>query len=645
MRMTGITERPFECIAYRTSACGRRFAATLLIVMALAGDAQALTIFGVTLWGDKPQDAAAEVIDPVPYTIAIDTDGADADLAKALNNSSLLKRDEGVPASGDLGLVIKARDDRDRLVAALYENARYGGVVTVTVAGRPIEEIEPNPTFPDRGPVPVVIKIDPGPRFKLGDVVLAGDAAGLDPARYDLAPGGDAGSLAILRAGEHIVRDLKAQGRPLAKLIAREVVADHETSTIDVTISAQAGPVAAIGRVGVEGSEKVNADFIRRYSRLEAGRTYSPQEIEKAAERLRKLGVFSSVTIKEANALAADGSLPLTIEVSEGKHRFFGFGATVSSLDGLGLQGYWGHRNLFGNAETLRLEGSVGRLGDTASVEDLDYAAGLTFTKPGAFFPSATLNASVKAATRETTSYDAASVTGKLGLSYELSDVDTVSGGVSLDWSIIDDAFGRNRYLTFAVPFDFVRDTRDNALDAKSGYRLSFNATPSYDIFTDTFFASFEGSATAYKSFGEDDRVTFAGKAAAGTLVDSGSLRDIPATRRFFSGGGGSVRGYAYEEISPYDANGRATGGRSYVTASAEARVKITDTIGVVPFIDAGTVSASNFPDFSDIRMGAGLGLRYATPFGPIRLDVAVPLDRYPGGASYGIYAGIGQSF
>ena len=140
-----------------------------------------------------------------------------------------------------------------------------------------------------------------------------------------------------------------------------------------------------------------------------------------------------------------------------------------------------------------------------------------------------------------------------------------------------------------------------------------------------------------------DNGPILAGKIAVGTLVGGGDLGNVPATRRFYAGGGGSVRGYAYQGISPRDAANNALGGRSYVTASVEARFKVTDTIGVVPFLDVGTVSLNSAPNFSDIRAGAGVGLRYATPFGPLRLDVAVPLRRYP--STFGIYAGIGQAF
>jgi translocation and assembly module TamA len=191
----------------------------------------------------------------------------------------------------------------------------------------------------------------------------------------------------------------------------------------------------------------------------------------------------------------------------------------------------------------------------------------------------------------------------------------------------------------------WTRDASDDKLDPKEGYRLRLTAIPSYEIYRSNIFGTLDGQVSAYTSFGEDDRITLAGKVAIGSLLMAPSLEDVPATRRFYLGGGGTVRGYAYQEISPRNADGDALGGRSYALASFETRVKVTETIGVVPFIDVGTVSSQTYPDFSDIRAGAGLGIRYATPFGPLRLDVAMPLNKYDDGASFGIYAGIGQSF
>lgn len=635
---------PRKSIAYRQAGTVAAVAAALALGPVCVENAFAFKIFGIKLWGkDETTD---QVSDPVHYKVDLKADNLDKDLKKALSESSMLISDKDKPVSGDLGVVVKARDDRDRLIAALYEKAHYGGVVTITLNGTALDALPPTPTFGRSEPVAVVISVDPGPVFKLGRINLLGDASRLEPARYGLMPGGDAGSLTILKAGDKMVVDFKNDGHPLAKLDKRDVVADHATNTVDVSLKIDSGPVAPFGNVGVTGQKSVDPDFIKRYARINEGKPYSPDDLKKASDRLRKLGVFSSVTIREADKLAPDGSIPTTIEVSEGKQRYFGVGAQYSTIDGFGLQGYWGHRNLTGRADSLRIEGSVSRLGETTDVGQLDYSAGITYVRPATFYPSATFTAGLKLQSLHPDAYDANTATASGSLAYEINDQDTVSAGGEVSYeSDTTDAFGKRNYLTVAIPLEYIRDTRDNKLDPTAGYRAAISAKPSYEAMGGAVFSSFEGSITGYKGVGANDNVVFAGKLAAGSLLGANSIEDIPATRRFYAGGGGSVRGYGYQEISPYNSKGDALGGRSYATASFEARVKITDTIGVVPFVDMGSVTDSAFPDFSDLRIGAGVGLRYATPFGPIRLDVAVPLKKYDDGTAYGIYAGIGQAF
>ncbi|MXN52945.1 BamA/TamA family outer membrane protein [Shinella sp. AETb1-6] len=634
--------RPEKSFAFLKAGTALAVAAALACAPVSVRPAMAFKLFGMKFF--ESDEEAAAVIDPVNYTLTLDPGTDDSDLKEAIENTTRLKQDEGQPVSGDLGLVIKARDDRDRILAALYENARYGGVVNVTVNGQDLDSLPPNPEFNDRAAIPVTIRVDPGPVFTFGDVAFSGDADRFNPADYGLVAGARADSTVILKAGEKVVVDLKAEGRPLAKLVERNATADHKTRTVDVVIAAEGGPVAPVGEVGVTGTKTVDAGFVQRYSRINAGQPYSPEALNKAAERLRTLGVFSSVTIREASQLAPDGSLPMTIEVSEGKHRYFGVGAQYSNTDGFGLQGYWGHRNLFGQAESLRIEGSVNRIGES-DIGDLDYSTAILFSKPGAFGPATTFNASLKAAIVDPDAYKAFTTTAAAGVSVELSDRDTVSAGGEVAWSNIEDVFGKNKYLTVSLPIEYVRDTRNDKLNPTEGYRFLINAKPSYETYNKTFFSSFEGAITGYQALGAEERFVLAGKLSAGTIIGGDELADIPATRRFFLGGGGTVRGYGYQEISPRNADNKLLGGRSYVAGSAEVRIGVTETIGVVPFIDVGTVSTDEVPDFKDIRAGAGIGLRYATPFGPLRLDVAVPLKKYEGGTSFGVYAGIGQSF
>lgn len=635
---------PRKSIAYRQAGTVAAVAAVLALGPLWAGNAFAFKLFGIKLWGED--ETTDQVSDPVHYTVDLKADNLDKDLKDSLSETSMLIADKDKPVSGDLGVVVKARDDRDRLIANLYEKAHYGGVVTITINGTALDALPPTPTFSRSKPVAVAISVDPGPVFKLGKVSLQGDAAQLDPQKYGLVRGGDAGSLTILKAGDKMVADFKNEGHPLAKLDKRDVVADHSSNTVDVSLKVESGPVAPFGNVGVTGQKSVDPDFIKRYARINEGKPYSPDDLKKASDRLRKLGVFSSVTIREADKLAPDGSIPTTIEVSEGKQRYFGVGAQYSTIDGFGLQGYWGHRNLTGRADSLRIEGSVSRLGETTDVGQLDYTAGITYIRPATFYPSATFTAGLKMQSLHPDAYDANTATVSAGLAYDINDQDTVSAGGEVSYeSDTTDAFGKHNYLTVAIPLEYVRDTRDNKLDPTDGYRAAVSAKPSYEAMEGTIFGSVEGSITGYKGVGANNNVVFAGKLAAGSLLGANSIEDIPATRRFYAGGGGSVRGYGYQEISPYNSNGDETGGRSYVTASFEARVKITDTIGIVPFVDMGSVTDTAFPDFSDLRIGAGVGLRYATPFGPIRLDVAVPVKKYDDGTAYGIYAGIGQAF
>jgi len=618
-------------------------ASAVTLALCSVSEASAFKLFGITLFGRDEE--TIEVINPVNYTATIDTGTDEKKLAERLENAASLVNDAEQPASGDLGIVVKAREDRDRLVAVLYEEARYGGTVRITIDGRDLDQLPVNPTFDHSRPVPVTVTVIPGPTFTLGSVRFEGDAAGRDPAEYDLIVGEQAGSRLILKAGEQLLVDVKAEGRPLAQLTERQVTADHPTRTVHVVMGAIGGRVANLDTVAVKGARAVKPDFIARYSRLDKGDRYSPEQLRKASERLRELGVFSSVTIREADTLTPAGTLPLTIEVSEGKHRYFGLGAQYSSLDGAGLQGYWGHRNLFGEAESLRIEAQVSGIEATTAIETFNYSAGITFIKPGAFVPEATFEASLKAMSENPDSYEAQSVIGSAAISYELNETDVLKAGGEIAWINTDDAFGKNEYLTFALPVSFERDARDNKLNPTEGYRATIAASPTYEAFNGTVFSSFDGSISGYLGFGEEDNIVLAGRLAAGALIGGDELSDIPVTRRFFAGGGGSVRGYAYQEISPYNADDEALGGRSYALASFEVRVGITDNIGIVPFIDVGTVSTEIVPDFSDIRAGAGVGIRYATPFGPLRLDVAIPLQPYEGGSDYGIYAGIGQAF
>lgn len=618
-----------------------------LILAAPSAPVHAFEIFGFKLF-EKEEAEPVQVADPLSYSVQIEVSGADPEgaLRAELEAASQLFQGVDRPVSGSVGLIQRANGDFEQLIAVLYENALYAGEVRILLDGKRLADLPPDADLSGAEPVPVRVQVTPGKTFRFGDVTIrdvdgrayAADAQGLTPGKL-------ARSTVILDAEKALIRELEKSGHPFAEISGRDVVADHARGVIDVSLQVAAGPIAPFGQTAVEGAETVNAEFIARMAGIPEGETYSPAALAAAEKRLRALEVFSSVAVRGGDSLSANGAVPVTVNVSERKHRILGLGATFSSTDGGGLEAYWGHRNLFGRAEKLRIEGGVSGLGDTTDAKDMTWRGAILFEKPGVLGPASKFNSRLEVKQENPDAYRRFSVEAAAGVSYELTDTQTVSAGVNVEYAKLTDSFNFDREtITVALPLEYVRDTRDNRLNPTTGTRLSLLVEPAHEINGAATFVKFRAEATAYRALDAEKRFVAAGRLAAGSIYGA-ALSAIPANRRFYAGGGGSVRGYGYQGIGPVDATGTPTGGRSLVEASAEVRISVTETIGIVPFLDAGLVSASESFSGAEFKAGAGLGLRYITPFGPLRIDVAVPLNKGPRDPDYGIYAGIGQAF
>jgi translocation and assembly module TamA len=241
--------------------------------------------------------------------------------------------------------------------------------------------------------------------------------------------------------------------------------------------------------------------------------------------------------------------------------------------------------------------------------------------------------------------YTETSIEGKLGFSHYFSPELTGDIAGDIKRARFDDDFGTRDFLTVGLPGTLTFDSRDSMTDPTQGWYLQGGLEPFYEFDYGNAATRMTAEARTYYGFGARDRVVLAGRVKIGSLVGA-PIDETPPDKLFFAGGGGSIRGYDYQSIGVRDSSGRLTGGRSLFETSAEVRAKITDTIGIVGFVDAGTVSANSFIDFSEpLKVGVGAGLRYYTGLGPIRLDVAVPLNRVPGSPDYALYVGIGQAF
>jgi translocation and assembly module TamA len=614
--------------------------------------AQAFDLFGFHLWGEKEDPLKDVIVDPVTYEPVMALTIDDPKMLRSLESASLLITRKEVPPSGTVGLLQRAKDDQANLIGKLYEDGRFGGIVKIRIDGRPIEEISVIETFArPGGTVPVSISIDPGPPFRFGRIVITGadrqvGAEGV--AKEKLVSGRPASSTAVRAGAEALVLAWQREGHPFAKIDRQEVVADHATDTIDVSFSVAPGPVATIGEVTVTGAETLEPDFILQQADVPVGARFSPDILERTRRNLARIEALGSAIVSTGDHVDAQGRVPILIEVSERKLRSIGVGGYYSSTDGPGGQFFWLHRNLFGRGETLRLEADAGREFTSGGYNNFDtynWRAGFDFTKPGIYGPRVDWTVDGEVLQEDTDPYFRRGGTINTGLSWRYSDQLTLTGGVFYDYAHIEDAYGDGDFSTLGLSGTATYDTRNSVIDPTSGLYAWLLAEPQYSIDTSSPFFTGDAELRLYHALDTDARYVLAARGRVGSIL-AADLEDIPAHRRFYAGGGGSVRGYDYLGIGPRLAGYGPTGGLSRAEGSLEARVKITDTIGIVPFVDAGYVAETTlFHGNEEFRWAAGLGLRYYTAVGPIRLDVAVPINPGAGDPNFALYFGIGQSF
>ena len=633
-----------------------------MVALLLASDAHAdepAFFERVTGWfnPDKgPADTSAP--DAAPYTVTFEVAGTEGAVRSAVTDASNLESLKRQAPAGAAGLIRRAIADRERILVALYTEARYGGRVTIKVAGRAPDDpmaFEAVTTARRAGPVPVTVLVEPGPVFKFGTVHVL-DAAGRrplpnapTPKQLRLVTGEAARATDIASAERIIVNSFRDSGHPFARIVSKDVVADHVTKTLDVTFVVQAGPAATFGTFTVSGTQRLKPGFVEERINIQPGEPYSPKRLAKLRKRLTEYEAIASVRLREADQLDANGQVPIYVEVTERDPRYVGFGAKYSTTEGSVGNVFWGHRNLFGGGETLRLDAQVSWFGSKPeAVPDADpfgYKVSTTFVKPGIYTPADDLVVQGAVLREVTNAYVRDAVTFLGGVRHRFSDELTVQVSLDLEQSRVQDAIGTKDYSIAGIPVDVAYDTTDNPFDPSRGIRFNGTFEP-FAYLGDSGAGPFmmKGALSGYRALDEDNRFILAGRVAAGSIVGA-NLFDIPAQRRFYVGGGGSLRGFDYQSASPRNAQGDIIGGLSFFTASAEARIKITDMIGLVPFFDMGAAFASETPDFDNLRYSAGIGLRYYTALGPIRFDFAVPLNPQDGDSHYGFNISLGQAF
>lgn len=650
----------------------RAAAATLVAIASVAALAptHAFSFFG--LFGEKAPPKANTAT--LPYTLTFETGGAE-DVEQALKDASNLYRLRDDPPSNGEGLALRAKSDPARLIDAQWGAGYYNAQVSLSVAGQPIglttndvsAAARVAEAYRAKAQVPIRILAQPGPRFTFRTIRVIDAETGLPFAPEILPPrivkldvGAPARAADVLAAEARIIDHFRGEGHPFAKTSAREPVVFHERAVMDVTLRISRGPRAGIGEVALSGTKDVDPAVVQSFIYTDTGTLYSPTEIRNIRKSVGRIEAISSVRIREAEALDAQGNLPLSVEVTERKPRLIGASAQYSTVDGPAVNAYWAHRNLFGGAERLRLDaalffaqrGSTDGLPDFEEFdwEDLGGRLSASFVKPalGGTRNDFLLDTTV---TREATEgYLASFGNVTAAIRHRFTDQFSVQIGPEVEIGESEDALsdlagGPLDYSLLGVRAGVTYDSTDNALEPTEGIRATASLGSYFDALDNSVSMTMgQVKASTYFALDEEARYVLAARVGFGSIAGA-ELEDIPANRRFFAGGGGSVRGYNYRSLGP-DIDGEPIGGRSLLEGSVEARVRVTDKIGIVPFIDAGTAFADSIPEFEeDIRLAAGVGLRYYTGIGPIRLDVAVPLNPDNDDPNYAIYIGIGQAF
>ena len=503
----------------------------------------------------------------------------------------------------------------------------------------------------------VRFEIIPGNRFTVGavdtgDLATTGADFDMLRAQYEVFPGDPISIDTIVNERLDLDLALGENGYPFAEVGEPSMLVDHARQEGDVTLPVSPGGKYSFGAIVSDDEDFLSSRHLSRIARFEPGETHNLSDATDLRRAILATGLVGSVSVTPIEAAPPQdgepGTVDMNVELTRAPLRTIAGSLGYSTEEGVRVAASWEHRNLFPPEGMLRVRGIAG------TQEQL---LGVTFRKNNFRRRDRILTVDAFASTLDYDAYDARTVS--LVTNYER--VSTLLFQKPLSWGLglelvatgerEADANGilgpRETFLIAALPVHAQIDTSDDLLDPTKGFRIGGRISPeiSDNNGSQSFYVRNQFDASYYQQVGNN--VVIAGRTRVSSIPGA-SIADIAPSRRIYAGGGGSVRGYGYREIGPRNDLGDPSGGRSAVEFSLEARVQtglMDGAIGVVPFIDAGSVSEDALPGFGNMKFGAGIGIRYQTNFGPIRLDVAAPLNPGPNDAPVAVYVALGQAF
>lgn len=524
-----------------------------------------------------------------------------------------------------------ARQDMPRLKEILQSHGHFQPKIDIDVHE------------PSDGEVRIDYAVTPGPTYTIEsvDVELA-PTPDEPPPRKKLTPkalgiprGAPARAKTIRAARSHLESTVRAAGYPFVETSPPEVRLDHETRTAKVTLHCRPGRRATFGELRIRGLERVDPDAVRNKVPWAPGDRYDPEAVAKLRQELRDTQLFSLIDIEHADELTDDGHLPMTATLSEAEPRLFTVGVGYDTDIGAGVQTSWDHRNLLGRGEHLHLDLNL-------SAEKQEASAGLRLRHvPG---NNQSLRFRLGTKHEDTDAYESMSYQASAHVEWRLSPHLQTEAGLGYKHAKVEDAESTDTFHLLSVPLRLNWDVRDDVLNPTEGGQVVAELTSEKEIFSGTLFFQ-KSTLRARRFFSISSDVVLALRGKVGGIWGA-DVDDVPADDRFYAGGGGSIRGYPYQEVGPRRAD-EPLGGRSLLEVAGELRWQWNDSLGWAVFIDGGNAFETTYPELGEtLYWGAGIGFRYYTPVGPLRLDVALPLneDEHMDG-NLQFYISLGQAF
>lgn len=514
-------------------------------------------------------------------------------------------------------------------------------------------------------PVKVIFLVHTGPAYLFDQTVfqLSKKYTGNyllplpSPEKMGLLESTIADARVVKKAEKLLINNLKQQSYAYAELVNKKIIVNHKKRNMQVIFEVNPGPVVRLGKVTFIGNKSVDKGFLHTLIGWNDKDLYHPDLIKKTTNNIAARNLFSTVRVELDAKIKIMGSneqiIPVIIHVKESLHRSIKASLGFDTDTGVTIGTTWTHRNYFTSGEKLSVEGALTGVGPLLDIK---------FNKPSFYRSTQSFVANIKLQNEDTDAYDSTSFNMGAGIERKLIKGMKISLGLAFRYSQITDKTGDNNldnaafvkknidssqnFSLLYLPIKFTLDFSNDIFEPDKGGKFLLQGAPFMDMQSDLNFARIYASYIHYLKVFSAPKIVLAGRTAIGQIFGT-DVYNLPADERFYSGGGGSVRGYGYQLIGPLDRNNNPMGGNALLEFALESRINITQSIAAVLFVDAGSTYSSDLADgSSDILYGAGMGLRYSSPMGPLRADFAVPVNpRESVDDSFQLYISIGQAF